>query len=419
MKKIMIAFTCLILGIVMVGCDNQTTVITTIDSTSTNIDPAIYPIANATELASLEMNKNYILTANIDLGDSEWTPIGTSLAPYLGTFDGDGYTISNFQITENHSFNGLFGYAFGDIKDVSVIDFVIAYDTDSLTYAGGLVAYTSGDITNCHVSGSIDIDNTASNIYAGLLAGFITSYITDTTTAADFVETIISNCTSEGTIDVIAANFVYVGGLIGNVYNVAIDQCSANTTINAGSRTYRVYAGGLLGFNYGGILYGHETEIERSTNIIISNSYAISTINVSSLGTAATVGGLIGYSHSGFIVNNYAVSTMTAIGVLVNAGGIIGENWTSTIANAVARVTFTLTPSGNQETNWSAIAGFQDGQSIISQAYHLSTSVTTMTSETGQSVTITLLANVNWYQDAVDWDETLIDIAQAVANLTR
>ncbi|MFA5035938.1 MAG: hypothetical protein WC479_02015 [Candidatus Izemoplasmatales bacterium] len=418
MKKIMIIVMLLLSGITLIGCEEVTTAVTTADGTVI-VDPAIYPIANAADLSTIEMNKNYILTADIDLDGVEWVPLGNSMTPYLGTFDGDGYTISNFQITQSRNFNGLFGYAFGDIIDLSVTDFVIEYATDIVTYAAGLVAYTSGDITNCHVDGSINVDNTVTNIFAGLLAGFVTSYITNATTAVDFVETTITSCSALGTITVIADDFIYVGGLIGQIYNVAIDRCFAETTINAGSRTYRVYAGGLLGYNYGGILYGHEEEIERSTDIAIKNSYAITTIAVSSLGTTVTVGGLIGYSHSGLIENDYAIATITAIGPVVNAGGIIGENWTGTLVNVVTKITFTLTPSGNQETNWSAIAGFQDGRSVINNAYHLTTLVTPMTSETGSPITITSLANVNWYHDTLNWDETQTDISKAVANFTH
>lgn len=40
------------------------------------------------------------LTANIDLKNEEWTPIGTSKNAFRGTFDGDGNTVSNLYI--NH-----------------------------------------------------------------------------------------------------------------------------------------------------------------------------------------------------------------------------------------------------------------------------------------------------------------------------
>lgn len=56
-----------------------------------------------------------MLTADIDLGNEEWTPIGTEGKPFRGTFDGSGNTISNLHIekgfdnTVSNNYIGLFG----------------------------------------------------------------------------------------------------------------------------------------------------------------------------------------------------------------------------------------------------------------------------------------------------------------------
>ena len=42
------------------------------------------------------------LTADIDLGNEEWTPIGTSSTKFKGVFDGDGHTIKNLNITSDN-----------------------------------------------------------------------------------------------------------------------------------------------------------------------------------------------------------------------------------------------------------------------------------------------------------------------------
>lgn len=68
---------------------------------------------------------NAVLTADIDLGGSKWTPIAPSATfkndatsveettdkSYSGTFDGQGHTISNFEIRTNSAekTSGLFG----------------------------------------------------------------------------------------------------------------------------------------------------------------------------------------------------------------------------------------------------------------------------------------------------------------------
>lgn len=83
--------------------------------TGTAEDP--YQIANGAELAYLASSvnsgesyeeKNFVLTANIDLNGLPWTPIANSFSDALlggsdyrvfaGNFDGKGYTISNVSI---------------------------------------------------------------------------------------------------------------------------------------------------------------------------------------------------------------------------------------------------------------------------------------------------------------------------------
>ena len=89
----------------------------------TESDP--YLISNGGELAYLAQKVNesnstsnpyrgawYRLTADIDLGNQEWTPIGwNASAPYYfcGTFIGGGHTISHLKISGNVNYAGLFG----------------------------------------------------------------------------------------------------------------------------------------------------------------------------------------------------------------------------------------------------------------------------------------------------------------------
>lgn len=81
-----------------------------------------YYIANDTDLKAFRnkvndgdafAGKTIELTANIDLKNEEWTPIGTNEHPFSGIFDGDNKTISNLTITSTGSYNGLFGKVVG------------------------------------------------------------------------------------------------------------------------------------------------------------------------------------------------------------------------------------------------------------------------------------------------------------------
>ena len=66
-----------------------------------------------------------VLTANIDLNNEPWTPIGnyttTNEIFYEGTFDGGGHTISNLNVTDRFICAGLFGAVKGGtIKNLTV-----------------------------------------------------------------------------------------------------------------------------------------------------------------------------------------------------------------------------------------------------------------------------------------------------------
>ena len=69
---------------------------------------SVYVINSATDLASVAAkvnngetgyaSANYYLAADIDLGASSWTPIGTASHPFSGNFFGGDHTISNVHI---------------------------------------------------------------------------------------------------------------------------------------------------------------------------------------------------------------------------------------------------------------------------------------------------------------------------------
>jgi hypothetical protein len=102
---------------------------------------------------------NYALGSNIDAtGTSGWngsagfTPIGYS-APFGGTFDGLGHTISNLKINSVTTYQGLFGItsAVAMIRDVGVVDANIV----GTAHIGGLVGNNAGTINNSYVTGSV------------------------------------------------------------------------------------------------------------------------------------------------------------------------------------------------------------------------------------------------------------------------
>ena len=146
-----------------------------------------YVIKTAGNLAWLAKNVNsgdienvdVIQQADIDLGGHEWVPIGTYDHPYVGNYNGKGYTIRNL-ICHRSSENsvGLFGnmgryykntaVLIGSISDVVLLDSEI----EGLDDVGGICgrvdgAFVSHCITNAKVSG---------NAYVGGIVGYSQKY---------------------------------------------------------------------------------------------------------------------------------------------------------------------------------------------------------------------------------------------------
>ena len=172
-------------------------------------------------------NKYFKQTANIDLeNEPNWTPIGTvtndgkDARPFKGTFDGDGYKITNLKVTGNSNNAGLFGYVDGAIiQNCNVTGEVNGYD-----YVGGVVgnAYGKTQILSCSFRGDV----TGEDSYIGGIAGSARGTI--------------KNCYALA--DVTATEFI-AGGIAGYAYHVTIENCYYGGNVSA-----RNTAGGIAGF---------------------------------------------------------------------------------------------------------------------------------------------------------------------------
>jgi hypothetical protein len=122
-------------------------------------------IANAAQLqlvgstggsGAYPLNGKYYLTADIDCTSiSDFVPIGTTAAPFTGTFDGCGYIISNLTQTTNRDNLGLFGYCSG----ATLYNFTISNAVVNATaeYGAGILAsyVTNTTVQQVRVSGTV------------------------------------------------------------------------------------------------------------------------------------------------------------------------------------------------------------------------------------------------------------------------
>ncbi len=124
-------------------------------------------IQTAEDFANIsnDLDGKYVLLNNIDLGNIEWSPIGTEENPFTGILDGNGNTASGLSITKTtDGVAGLFGYNAGTIKNLTVsgdIDADATGSENNVAYIGGIAGYNGGTINNCYnlvsVNGSIVI----------------------------------------------------------------------------------------------------------------------------------------------------------------------------------------------------------------------------------------------------------------------
>ena len=188
-----------------------------------------------------------VLTADIDLNNEPWTPIGNYTGGnqiyYEGTFDGGGHTISGLNVTGEFVYAGLFG----TVKDGTIKSLTVAgkvSPSNSQCIVDGIVGYASNAvIKNC--SNHCSVTGRTTSIIGGI-AGFNSSgaiidcYNVGTISGINYAEAIggivgsnsgtISNCYNVGTV----SNDTSVGEIAGH-NNGTVENCYylAGTNLNA------------------------------------------------------------------------------------------------------------------------------------------------------------------------------------------
>ena len=286
------------------------------------------PINSADELAKIgdpkylsdyPLDRDYILTSNIDLsGYSEgegWTPIGNYSSNFTGSFDGNGYKITGLTIDRSGTnYIGLFGYTDkATIRNVALEDVNIK-GKDS---TGGLVGYAYiSTITNSYATGEVTGEGSSTG---GLVGGAWHSTITNSYATGEVTgegsptgglvgyasgSTKITNSYATGSVTGNSST----GGLVGLAWDSTITNSYATGSVTGGERT-----GGLVGWAW---------------DSTITNSYATGEVT----GEGNDTGGLVGYAYSSTeITNSYATGKVTGTS---NTGGLVGKAISSTITNS-------------------------------------------------------------------------------------
>jgi len=278
-----------------------------------------YLISNAEQLFRIAplvntasgMEFYFSLEADIDLGNAEWTPIGTAAHPFNGAFYGNGHAVTNFKITVGRTDNGFFGY----VKQADITNLALQNVTLQYNYTG------------------------STPIYAGILAGRLYKEQVN----ADCVNS-ISEITVTGSIDISSNNSSSnTGGLAGSISsksgNYMVKNCMVLADISVNSQnTRKIYIGGVAA--------KVEDNISKYT-LTIQNAYYKGNIEANSLGEV-NCGGIAGHvfsAGSGWVSGWYgSLMASTAEGniakcvvdgsISINTTGVISTGYVTGYLNA-------------------------------------------------------------------------------------
>ena len=235
-------------------------------------------------------NKFFKLAANIAISSSTWRAAGSSSRTFAGNFNGQGFTISNMNITtasngSNGTYMGMFGYNTGTVQNLHITG-----SMSGTSYVGGVVGYNTGTIENVTFTGTI---------------------------------------TATGS---------YIGGVVG-VNNGTVHGCSHKGNVTASNPTFGLAVGGIAGINLS----------TKTIKNCYSDGLSGTSISYTVGGSKYQwVGGIVGQNH-GYVYNSYNNKKVTGS---YYVGGAAGQNGGGTIQNIYHRGALTATGNSGSTTGY-------------------------------------------------------------------
>ena len=260
----------------------------------TESDP--YQVENLCHLRDMEASpqSHYIQIKDIDATTMThgWKNGFTPIKDFSGTYDGNGYKISNLKVNAaDEAFKniGLFGELQGGLlKRVKLVDF----STKGGVNVGSLVGLNNqGTIEDSEVDGKVDGYRTIGGL-VGLNQGGV-----------------IRNSTSTVRVGKNSRDRWVAGGLVGENDGGTVTGSHASGAVTGGNQV-----GGLVGKNMGSVTSSHATG--NVTGIHASVGY---------------VGGLVGWHFGGTISDSHSGGKV--VGAAPGVGGLVGVNFASIVSS--------------------------------------------------------------------------------------
>ena len=214
----------------------------------------------------------FALSANIDLSDYYWTPIGNNDNYFNGNFDGRGHCVEGLKVEVKEknededggyksAYAGLFGYANGaSLRNLGVIlaeEGVQATATNSSAYAGG-IAGQAEDIRNCYVvgTGKVEAVSTTNSVSVtpGSYSGGIVGYLFPFTSS-------LTHCYATVNVKADGNGLVYAGGIAGECQG-SLSCTYAIGSVEAPGGGWS-YAGGICGRMWSSRTLSHNLALNK------------------------------------------------------------------------------------------------------------------------------------------------------------
>lgn len=263
--------------------------------------------------------KYIVLTADIDLANKEWTPIGNHSNPFKGNFNGNNHTVTGMQISGELDRVGLFGECIkfnvdSAIKNITVKDSVIC----GINFVGAIVGYAEGiNIENCRSIGNTINGKTDVGGICGKIGGYSVGKVSQCYNSSKVTGRvrvggiagmggIAENCLNTGEITIIDKAYQSACGGIFGIFDDTTASASITACVNLGKVSGGESFGGIVG-----------STDSKSTGHISNCYYNMDAITGGfDAGTALTAGQLCGALPEGLDSTSWkegSVDTSTAV----------------------------------------------------------------------------------------------------------
>jgi hypothetical protein len=268
-------------------------------------------------------------TANQGRG---WEPIGIEDEPFAGTFDGQGFEISDLSVGRHDTGHvGLFGFVGenGVIKNAGVVNAYVIGDW----CVGGLVGINWGSLINSYSDGTVSGSDQVGGLVGGNGGSVRNSYATGIVSGDRHAGGLVGACNgpvSDSHFTGSVSGTSRIGGLVGGIGGTTLSDSFSDGSVSGSDQV-----GGLVGYSYGTVTRcysgGSVTGDSYTGGLIGFNRETVSDSCSSANVTGAWLaGGLVGQNR-GNVSKSY--STGTVAGDL-DVGGLVGRNYEGTVSNS-------------------------------------------------------------------------------------